>query len=423
MLKNVLKSQRILLERAGRVSKVVERERSIPRTRLVKVITGIRRCGKSFFTYLYLSGKNFAYVNFDDERLIGYNPEEILKALIELYADFRIIFLDEIQNLEAWELFVNRLYREGFDVFVTGSSAKLLSKELATHLTGRSITIELFPFSFREFLKAMEFRIEMDRDIARVKRYLEEYIEVGGFPEVVVEKEDPVVYLTELYNRTITKDIVLRYNIKYRKTIRDIADYLLSNISNYVTYTSIKKYFNLGSEHTAKNYLNYLEEAYLFMFLDVFSFKAREIKKSPKKIYVIDTGFFNILGFRFSENMGRLLENLVAIELLRRKSYFNPNLEIFYLQTKEGYEVDFLIKENLRIKQLIQVTYANDFDEIDKREIRALLHTNELFKQDKPELIIITWDYEDEKELSWFGKKGKIKFIPLWKWVLNFKSL
>ncbi len=126
--------------------------------------------------------------------------------------------------------------------------------------------------------------METDRDVAKIKKLLENYIKVGGFPEVVVEKEDPIIYLNELYNATITKDIVLRHNIKYRKTIRDIADYILANVSNYVTYTSIKKHFNLGSEHTAKNYLNYLEDSYLFVFFDAFSFKAKEIKNLRKKL-------------------------------------------------------------------------------------------------------------------------------------------
>ena len=154
MLKEILNSQRIYLDRQVRSTKIVIREREIPKTKLIKVITGVRRCGKSFFTYLYLKNKKFAYVNFDDERLLDYKPEDIIKALIELYGDFRIIFFDEIQNLKNWEIFVNRLYREGFDLYITGSNAKLLSKELATHLTGRAISIELLPFSFGEFLKA-----------------------------------------------------------------------------------------------------------------------------------------------------------------------------------------------------------------------------------------------------------------------------
>jgi len=419
MLKDILKSQRVYLERSIGTTRIVERERNIPKTKLIKVITGVRRCGKSFFTYLSLKNEKFAYVNFDDERLLDYTPEDIIKALIELYGDFKIVFFDEIQNLDKWELFINRLYREGFDLYITGSNAKLLSKELATHLTGRAISIDLFPFSFREFLKAKEFKIETDRDISKLKNLLMEYIEVGGFPEVVVEGEDPHIYLSQLFDQIITKDIILRYNIKHRKTLKDIAFYLLSNISSYITYNSIKRNFNLGSEHTAKNYLEYLEEAYLFIFLESFSYKAREIKKSAKKVYAIDTGLFNTLGLKFSENIGKLMENTVTIELLRRKSYYNPNLEIYYFKTKTNKEIDFLIKEGNKIKQLIQVTYANSFDEIDPREYRSLLDGYELFKEHNPELIIITWDYEDERELSWFGKKGLIKFIPLWKWLLN----
>ncbi len=421
MLKDILKSQKVYLERKVKTTKIVERERNIPRTKLIKVITGVRRCGKSFFTYLCLKNKKFAYANFDDERLLNYRPEDIIKALIELYGDFNIIFLDEVQNLEKWEIFVNRLYREGYDLYITGSNAKLLSKELATYLTGRSVSIELFPFSFREFLKSKDFRVKTDRDIPRLKRYLEEYIKIGGFPEVVVENEDPVIYLSELFNQITTKDIILRYNIRYKKTLKDISFCLLSNISSYITYNSIKKNFGLRSEHTAKNYLNYLEESYLFIFLDRFSYRPKEMQKSPKKIYVIDTGFFNALGFRFSENIGRLIENIVAIELLRRKYYYNSYLEIYYYKTKNHKEIDFLVKESNSIKQLINITYANSFGEIDKREWISLLEGYYEFKNfgHDPELIVITWDYEDERELKWFGRRGKIKFIPLWKWLLN----
>ena len=178
----------------------------------------------------------------------------------------------------------------------------------------------------------------------------------------------------------------------------------------------LKNILEFRSKTTVENYLNYLEEAYLIFSLHRFSFKEKEIIKSPRKVYGIDTGLINAVASVFSENIGKFMENTVFLELARR---YKVNRELFYFQSKEGYEVDFLIKQGLNINQLIQVIYANSFDEIDHREIRALLKAKELFKKYKPRLTIITWDYEDEREISWFGKKGLIEFIPMWKWLLK----
>ncbi|BFI73550.1 ATPase AAA [Nanoarchaeota archaeon] len=416
MITDILGAQRYYIDKIISTKKYVERELKIINTKLIKVISGVRRSGKSFFIYNYLKDKNFAYVNFDDDRILKYDPDDIYKGLLELYKDFKIILFDEIQNLNNWEIFVNRLYNQGYDIYITGSNAKLLSKEIATHLTGRAISFDLFPFSFREFLRANDFKINTYEDYERLKKLLMDYINFGGFPEVVVDKEDPVIYLSELFNHIIEKDIIFRYKIRFVKTFKDITYYLLSNISNYTTYNSLKKHFNLGSDHTASKYLNYLEESYLFIFLNNFSFKLREINKSPKKIYLIDTGFYTSLGYKvLPDNIGKLMENTVAIELFRRKSYYNKNLEIYYYKDYQKYEVDFLIKEGNNIKQLIQVTYVSNFDEIDKREIRSLIKSYNLFKEYKPELIIITWDYEDNKIVD----NINIKFIPLYKWLLN----
>jgi len=426
-IKQVLIDQKKELEEVVRKKKIIKREaldnfKDHANSSLIKVITGIRRCGKSFLTYLLLENEKFAYANFDEKILLKLEPRELLSLFHEIYGDVRIVFLDEIQNCENWELLANSFHRAGYNLFITGSNAKLLSKELATHLTGRHIDLELFPFSFREFLLAREVKLEYplsSKEIGIVKNALKEYVSKGGFPEVVVDNENPKIYLRNLFSDILEKDIVVRYRIRYVETFREMAVSLLSNFSNYISFNKLKKVFKIRSEHTVKNYLKYLEEAYLFLFIKKFSFKPKEVEIAERKLYCIDTGIINNVGYISSPNMGRLMENLVAIELLRRKSYYNPNLEIFYFKTYEGHEVDFLIKEGLRIKQLIQVTYANSFDEIEHREIRALLHANELFKKHKPELICITWDYEDEKEIKWFGKRERIKFLPLWKWLLG----
>lgn len=412
--------QREYLEEKIKSTKIVGRERKLlEKTKLVKVVTGVRRCGKSFFTYLSLRDENFGYANFDDERILNENPEKIILALFEIHGkDLKTLFFDEIQNLSKWEIFVNRLHREGFDIFITGSNAKLLSSELATHLTGRHIKTELFPFSFREYLSSKGiFRAKTDREKAIVKKELGDYINAGGFPEVVVEGENPRVYMRELFSHIIERDVVFRKRIKYVRTFKEIAFSMLSNISAEVSANKIKKVFKLGSDHTAKNYLEFLRESYLFFFVDRLSFKPAQIEGFPKKLYCIDTSFYNAIGFKVSENLGRLMENVVAVELLRRKAYWHGNWEIFYFKSKEGYEVDFVVKDGLGIKQLIQVSYASGFDEVNHREIRALLKAKEMLKCE--DLTVITWDYEDEREISWFGKKGRIKFVPLWKWLLK----
>ena len=352
-IRRILADQKRELEEKLKTEKIVKREfeekaKEFIDSKLIKVITGIRRCGKSFFTALLLKDLNFAYINFDERVLLSLEPEKIFSILLEIYGDVKILFLDEIQNVEGWELWVNSLQRKGYNLIITGSNAKLLSKELATHLTGRHIPLEIFPFSFREFLLSKDFKedLKTTKGESLVKHYLEEYLSVGGFPEVVVEGENPNIYLRNLFYDIVEKDIIARYKIVFKSVIRELAITLISNFTNYVSFRKLKEKFGLGSEHTIKNYLDYLKETYLFFFLNKFSFKPIEIERSNKKVYCVDTGIINSVAIRFSENKGRFLENLVAIELLRRKSYWFNNWEIYYFKDYQQNEVDFLIKEN-----------------------------------------------------------------------------
>ena len=416
----LLEQKELLKERIRASRKIVQRERKngFLETSMIKVITGIRRCGKSFLTYLLLKDKNFGYVNFDDERIVLNEPDKIKNTLIEIYGDVKYLFLDEVQNLDKWELFVNRLYREGYNLFITGSNAKLLSRELATHLTGRHYSIELFPFSFREFLKAKDFKenLETGRGKSLAKHELFNYMTSGGFPEIVVEEENPKIYLNSLFTQITEKDIILRYNIRYRKTIKEIASILINNISSLISSNRIKNIVGLKSDHTARNYIGFFEEAYLFLFLSKFSFKLSEIERSPKKVYCIDPGIANSVSMKFSENLGRLMENVVALDILRRKSYWHPEREVFYWKDYQGREVDFVLKEGLKVKQLIQTTYASGRDEIERREIKSLLKASR--ELGCKNLLVITWDYEDEENLE--GRR--IRFLPLWKWLLKDKN-
>ncbi len=416
---------------------IKERERipEIPKGNLALVIKGVRRCGKSFLSY-YLAKKynptETLIINFEDPRFPEIESKNIFK-IIEIYnkkvnpGKPELVILDEVQNVKGWEKAVRTLIEaKEVKVIVTGSSSKLMSEEYSTVLTGRHIDFELFPLSFREVLLWNNIKLEeleIYKNKATILNLLDKCIKFGGFPEVVLEenKLNKMKILTSYFEDILIKDIVKRYNIRRVEKLEELAKYYLSNISCLHSFNKIKNFLKIPLD-TVERFSEYLKIARLFLFVRSFSYSIKSQIVSPKKVYTIDTGFYNALGFKFSEHTGKLMENLVAIELFRRKSYYNQNLEVFYLKTKEGYEADFLIKEGLRIKQLIQVTYANSFDEIDKREIRALLHAKELFKQHKPELVVITWDYEDEKELSWFGKKGQIKFIPLWKWLLNFSQ-
>lgn len=427
ILKVKMEVKQILVDQFNEIEEKIKSTRTIKRefedeakerakSKLIKVTTGIRRAGKSFFTHFLLKGRAFGYVNFDDEVIADTDPNKILSSLLEIHGKINVVFMDEIQNLRKWELFVNRLHRAGYDVFITGSNAKLLSSDLATHLTGRHIPLELFPFSFREYLMSADFNedVESTRGKSLLKHELDNYIKSGGFPEVVVEKENPRIYLKELYRNIIEKDIVFKHNLKYKKTFKEVAFTVLSNFGGYVSYNKLKNQFSLGSDHTIKNYLSYLNESYLILPISKFSFKSREIEKSNKKIYVIDTGIINNAAINFTPNSGKIIENIAAVELLRRKSYRYLDWEIFYWKDSQQNEVDFVIKEGHVIKELIQATYASSINDIEKRELKALIKAGAELKCNN--LSIITWDYEGEENIE----NKKICFTPLWKWLLKF---
>jgi hypothetical protein len=401
----LLKERYVRREVHEKVEKLIDND-------LIKVIIGPRRAGKSVFSALLLKDRDFAYLNFDDEELTKIKDyDEILKGLVEVYGRTDYILFDEIQNLDKWELFVNRLKRKGLNLVLTGSNSKLLSKELATHLTGRYVEIEILPFSFREFLAAKNFRPENESLIlketqGRLLNLLTQYLEEGGFPEVAV-KGYGKDYLKTLFDGIIFKDVVKRYNVRYSSKIYDLALYLASSISKNTSFTKLKNILNFRSVHTAENYTRYLEEAYLFLLLNRFSYKLKEQLKSPKKIYSIDTGTANAVGFKFMGDTGRLMENLVALELVRR------GLEIYYWKDYAGKEVDFIIKRGLEIEQLIQVCYNVEDPDTKEREANALVKASKELKCKN--LLVITWDYEGVEEI----KKRKIKFIPLWRWLLS----
>ncbi len=286
----------------------------------IKVIMGIRRCGKSVIAHQALKGKVYGYINFDDERLIGLSAENLDKMfqfVLEIKPDAKFFFFDEIQNVEGWELFVNRLHRQGYNLVITGSNSKLLSKELATHLTGRYISIELMPFSFQEFLKAKGFEwtpsnLYKTPQKALLYSLLNDYLQHGGFPEMVLGGYY-APYLRELYDKIISRDITYRYRIKYSNTLKEIALYCHGNLSSRMTFHKVKNIFDIASIHTVKNYFQYLKDAYLLFLLNAFSYKYKEQVKHPRKVYTIDNGLSASISPTFSKDLGLALENLVFL--------------------------------------------------------------------------------------------------------------
>ncbi len=435
-IRTIVADQREELSRVAADSGLIEREalaywESWASEGTIKVITGARRAGKSVFAMQLLRGApgGYAYVNFDDERLVGLRADELdrlVEAILQVYGGAKHLILDEVQNLDGWELFVNRLQRQGFMLTVTGSNARLLSSELATHLTGRHIAIEVFPFSFREFLRLRGSKVRTDRVLstgerAEVMARLREYLETGGFPEAarIGEKDTRMarMYLQTLYSTMIGKDVVGRHSVKYLRTVREIADFLVSSYSSTVSFNSIMKSFGLRSLHTAKNYVSYMEEPYLIFFISKHSRRQRESINAPKKAYCIDTGMVNAMAFRASENIGRLIENTVAVELMRMRSA-DPAMEVYYWKDYRQREVDFVVKRGTEVEELLQVTYASERGEVAGRELAALLAAL-LAASDElgcRRLSVVTWDYEGGERVV--GGR-EMRFVPLWRWLLE----
>jgi uncharacterized protein len=388
------------------------------------IITGVRRSGKSSLMRLISTDimkyhdappDNILYLNFEDERFIGFSHndfEPLYETFLELFhpQGQKYIFLDEIQNIRGWEKWVNRLYEfEHIKIFITGSNATLLSSEIATALTGRNRQITCYPFSFREFLNLRGTEFNQNDFYVREKRVeiknlFAEYTKLGGFPEVLKNKDASLLeqYLKDI----IYRDIIARYKIKNTKEIRELVLFLSSNIGKTHSYNSLKNLIEVKSINTVKNYLEILENVYLFFGIDLFDFSIKRQIYNPSKIYSIDPALSRSVAFKFSHDSGHLYENFVFIELLRR------NKEVFYWKSKRGKEVDFLIKEGLKVKQAIQVSFDLEDKNTKKREIDGLLDAHK--ELNVKNLLIITEDEEGEEKAG----DTKIKITPLWKWLL-----
>jgi hypothetical protein len=380
------------------------------------VISGLRRCGKStllnqIIKNLYQEG--VYYFNFEDERLVDFNVEDfnyLYEVFLELYGDKKVFFFDEIQNVSQWEMFVRRMQGKGYKFFITGSNASLLSRELGTKLTGRNVNVELFPFSFKEFLcfkgvKLAENGLSLTAERAVIKRYFAEYLRHGGMPEYL--KYNDATLLKRVYDDILYRDIVSRYGIKQVKPLRELGLYFLSNIGGTFSYNNLKKVLGVGSMNTIKSYADFLENSYLIFLVNKFSYSLKQQFGVPKKIYCIDNGLVEAVAFQFSRNKGRFLENLVFLEL-RRKGQ-----EIYYYKTTNNLEVDFLIKSGKNDLSLIQVADNLDNERTRHRELKALEKAMDELKLKTG--FILTEDTEEKIKIE--DKVIVVK--PIYKWLLE----
>jgi len=378
------------------------------KSKQILIVTGIRRCGKSTLLK-QLSEKldSFYYLNFDDERLLKFSVEDFDSLLIlwkKLYKS-KTIILDEIQNVKNWERFIRRIYDEDYKIILTGSNATLLSGDLSTHLTGRHIKLELYPFSFSEYLRFKNFDSDKwkttDR-LAKLLKLTDEYVENGGFPEYVIFGD--VDYLKRIFEDILYKDLIVRFKIREIKSFRELANYLFTNFTSEISYNSLQRALNFKSVVSVKNYIGHLQESYLLHELYKYDYSLKKQIVYNKKIYSVDNGLRNQVSFRFSEDSGKLLENTVFLQLKRNGK------EVYYYKNKR--ECDFLIKQKTKIIEAIQVTdvisAANR-----ERELNGLIAAMESFNLKKG--LIITRNQEEKFRYQ----SREIRVLPIYKWLLS----
>ena len=386
-------------------------------SRLAQVVIGVRRSGKSTLCYNALKSKNvnFAYVNFDDERFEDMQTSDlntVLEVLYKIYGDFKYLFLDEIQNIEGWHLFVNRLLRQRMHIIVTGSNAKLLSGELATHLTGRNNQIELFPFSFADwcYCKGVDVKSLTTKAEAERRAAFDDYLRQGGFPELLWEKHS-TRYVGKLVNAILKRDIEQRHKIKYTEAFERLTNHLMNVAPVTVVASSLARIVDLKSNHTVDNYVGFLKEAYLMLGLKKFSVKSSQ-RVRAEKVYPIDVALMDGRQDAFAaENLGWRLETIVYVELLRRNRPIDR--DIYYFANASGYEADFVVCCGNRVEEIYQVSYDISNVKTRQRELRGLLAASAETHCDN--LYLIT-DFQRE-DVSLKGKQ--IHIVPAYEWLLD----
>lgn len=424
--------KKVIVESQHKKFNIIPRDLSLPLD-IGKTITlyGPRRCGKTFLFYQTIQElikrgipfQNIAYINFEDERIQPFSKDDwdvFLDAYLELYPDNTggktYFFLDEIQEVPLWDKFVRRLSEQpDFQLFLTGSSSKLFSVEISTALRGRTLSYFLMPFSFKEFLRANEFKIENNLEYSssrhKAKKLFQEYMKFGGFPEIF-NKEDglKIQILQGYFDLIFYKDIVDRYKIRNFTLMKNIMRYLLTHFSSTFSFTSYYNFLKSSGSKIGKDtifeYISCLEEVNFIKLVPLFDYSLKKQTVNPKKIYCIDTGLVTAASFQFSENRGRYLENMVFLELLRKGK------EIYYFKIDNN-EVDFLITKKGRPEQLIQVSDNIEDKKTKEREIRALVTASK--KLNIKNCLILT----DDQKFDIHEDGLKINVLPLWKWLLE----
>ncbi len=372
---------------------------------VIKLITGPRRVGKSTQALLMLKGRNFAYLNFDDNNLLDkWNEDLVMLMLDEIYPGYQYLMLDEVQNVKCWDVWVSKLYRRGVNLVITGSNANMLSGEMATLLTGRYLEIKMFPFSLQE---VFDWNNLDNKDTTTSSHVItrDDYLRNGGYPETVARRAITQSYLASLFDAILLKDVVKRHKVRNVPDLNSIALYLLANFGNPLSYNDIASSLGLASVSTVKKFVSYLHEPYLFYSLPRYNNKLKLMKKAPQKSYVIDNGFITACAFNTSSNLGRLLENQVMIELLRQG--YEIGLSLFYYKSRNDKETDFVVRKGAKVERLIQVCYDISSEKTLKREIDSIAECAGELKCDN--LTIVTNNDEGTIEKNGYT----IQLVPI----------
>ena len=381
-----------------------------------QVVIGVRRSGKSTLCFQALenAGVKYAYVDFDDERLDGIEAKQlndVLEVLYKIYGDFDYLFLDEIQDVEGWHLFVNRMLRKKMHIIITGSNAKLLSGELATHLSGRSKEIHLYPFSFSEYCTMKKVDIEKKTTKAEGFRRaaFDEYMKEGGFPELL-SINDKRTYITDLVDNILKRDIEQRYKISYKAAFEQLAHHLLNVSPATIVTTDLADTFHIKSEHTVKNYVSYLRQAFMLIGIKKYARKSK-VRVTQEKVYAVDVSMMNQRDNAFAgDNLGWRLETIVLIQLLRECK--QNGWDLYYLNDRSG-ECDFIVCDGNTVLQAVQVSYDISSEKARKREVNGLLLAA---RQTKCENLLLLTDHEADD----FEKDGyHITVRPVYEWSVD----
>ena len=381
---------------------------------LIKLITGPRRVGKSTQALLMLRNRNFAYLNFDSQQLLdAWDADLVMRMLDDVYPGYEYLLLDEVQNLDAWDLWVSELYRLGKNLVITGSNAKMLSSEMATALTGKYLKVEMLPFSLEEFfdwnkLDLGKLNPEQQADASAL---MDDYLRNGGYPEVVASRQLTRTYLDTLFDSIVWKDVAKRHSVRNVTDLNDLALYLVSNFCNPVSANELTEELGFSSVNTTKKFMDYLHEPYLFYYLPRYNNKLKLMKKAPRKVYVVDNGFVAAKAFSLSDNLGRLLENQVFVELLRQG--YDTDKTMFYYRSRNDKEVDFVLRKGSHIEQLVQVCYDMSNAKTEKREVDSLIEC--AVELNCRNLVIVT--NNDERVIEKDGYR--INVVPVAKWSIS----